>query len=54
MAAPHVCGMGAYLIGLEGIQASQACNRVKELAQPSITKPGPDTTNKLLYNGNGA
>lgn len=51
MASPHVAGVGAYLIGLEDIDAGDVCDRIKELAKPSVGNPGPDTTNRLLFNG---
>ncbi|KAF3480224.1 alkaline protease [Arthroderma uncinatum] len=54
MASPHVCGVGAYLMVLEGIGPDRVCDRIKQLAQQSVRNPGPNTTNKLLYNGNGA
>ncbi|KMU78689.1 oryzin [Coccidioides immitis RMSCC 3703] len=53
MAAPHIAGMGAYLIALENITASAACDRIKELGLEVINNPGAGTTNKLTYNGNG-
>ncbi|EEP81003.1 conserved hypothetical protein [Uncinocarpus reesii 1704] len=53
MAAPHVAGVGAYLMALEGISATQVCDRLKRLSQPSIRNPGPRTTNRLLYNNSG-
>lgn len=51
MASPHVAGVGAYLIGLEDIGAAEVCERIKELSKPSVNNPGPDTTNRLLFNG---
>lgn len=53
MAAPHVAGVGAYLMALERITSDQVCNRIRNLAQPSIRNPGPNTTNRLLYNNSG-
>lgn len=53
MAAPHACGVAAYLIAKEGIPGSRACLRLKQLSQPTIHNPGPDTTRRLLYNGSG-
>ncbi|WEW55769.1 Secreted subtilisin-like serine protease sub9 [Emydomyces testavorans] len=53
MAAPHVAGVGAYLMALEGITSDQVCNRIKSLAQPVISDQGAGTTNKLLYNNSG-
>ncbi|EZF35208.1 hypothetical protein H109_06624 [Trichophyton interdigitale MR816] len=54
MASPHVCGVGAYLMALEGIGPDKVCDRIKELALESVTNQKPNTTRKLLYNGSGA
>nr|AJD23188.1 alkaline protease [Onygena corvina] len=54
MASPHVCGVGAYLMALEGLSPSRVCARIKQLAQQSVRNPGPNTTRGLLYNGSGA
>ncbi|KAM5429921.1 Secreted subtilisin-like serine protease sub9 [Microsporum canis] len=54
MASPHVCGVGAYLMALEGIGPGRVCDRIKQLALESVKNPGPDTTRRLLYNGSGA
>lgn len=53
MAAPHVAGVGAALMAAEGIDAGQACSRIKELGLAVVQNPGSGTTNKLLYNGSG-
>ncbi|OAL68916.1 serine protease [Trichophyton violaceum] len=53
MAAPHAAGVAAYLIAKEGIPGNRACLRLKQLSQPTIRNPGPDTTSRLLYNGSG-
>ena len=53
MASPHVCGLGAYLIALEGISGGSVCDRIQELANAAISNPGRSTTNKLIYNGSG-
>ncbi|KAK2734220.1 Secreted subtilisin-like serine protease sub5 [Myotisia sp. PD_48] len=53
MASPHVAGVGAYLIGLEGISGDAVCSRIKALGQAAVSNPGSGTTNKLLYNGSG-
>ncbi|KAI1912626.1 hypothetical protein LOZ65_005966 [Ophidiomyces ophidiicola] len=53
MAAPHVCGVGALLMALEGVEPQKVCDRLKELSRPSVTNPGANTTNRLLYNGSG-
>lgn len=53
MAAPHACGMGAYLISLHNIPASQVCDRLKSSGLAVVRNPGSGTTNKLIYNGSG-
>ncbi|KAI1977741.1 Secreted subtilisin-like serine protease sub9 [Ophidiomyces ophidiicola] len=53
MAAPHVAGVGAYLMALEGISSNQVCDRLKSIAQPRIQNAGQDTTAKLLNNNSG-
>ena len=54
MASPHVAGVGASLMALESIKANDVCDRLKRIAQESVTNPGPNTTNRLLYNGSGS
>lgn len=67
MATPHVVGLGAYLIGLEGPSKPQAlCERIRTLATANALSgvggltaggllPGlTGTPNLLVYNGNGA
>lgn len=51
MAAPHVAGVAAYLMALEGISTDEACARMVELAPAAITNAPSGTTNKLLFNG---
>ncbi|EZF36350.1 subtilisin-like protease 1 [Trichophyton interdigitale MR816] len=52
MAAPHVAGLAAYLMALEGISGGAVCDRLKELGSSSITDVGPGTpTNVLISNG---
>ncbi|KAI5788991.1 alkaline serine protease Alp1 [Geopyxis carbonaria] len=53
MAAPHVAGTIAYLIGLEGLSGpEEITSRIKELAVPDIvTNPGNGSTTSFLYNG---
>ncbi|DAA77583.1 TPA_exp: Subtilisin-like protease 12 [Trichophyton benhamiae CBS 112371] len=54
MATPHVCGVGGLIMATEGLAPEKVCDRLKELANPTIQNPGFNTTNKLLYNGSGA
>ncbi|PGH16840.1 hypothetical protein AJ79_01484 [Helicocarpus griseus UAMH5409] len=51
MASPHVCGLGAYLIALEGISGGAVCDRMKELASSAVSGVPSGTTDKLIYNG---
>jgi hypothetical protein len=51
MASPHVAGVGAYLMALEGIAPAAVCDRIKELAIDAIANPDRRTTRKLLFNG---
>lgn len=55
MASPHVCGLGAYLLGLEGGSGGEGlCTRIKTLSTKGalgLLTLGP---NRLAYNGNGA
>jgi len=60
MATPHVVGLAAYLLGLEGPRAPGAlCDRIKTLSTKSKISLGlvpllAGTKNNLAYNGNGA
>lgn len=54
MAAPHICGLGAYLASFEGNKDPQAmCRRIQELAHKNILSGIPaGTQNLLAFNGN--
>ncbi|SMR53224.1 unnamed protein product [Zymoseptoria tritici ST99CH_1A5] len=56
MACPHVAGLAAYLIGLEGTRTPAAlCQRIQSLSTKNvIVGPGSGSPNYLAYNGNGA
>lgn len=56
MATPHVVGVAAYLIALEGLSSPAAViARLTALAGSGlVTNPGSGSPNRLLYNGNGA
>ncbi|EER25588.1 Secreted subtilisin-like serine protease sub4 [Coccidioides posadasii str. Silveira] len=53
MAAPHIAGLGAYLMSTENLQPSQVCDRIKQLASNSVRNPGNGSTSKLANNGIG-
>lgn len=56
MATPHVAGLAAYLIALEGLSTPAAvAARIKTLATSgSITNAGSGSPNLIAYNGDGA
>ncbi|TAQ86894.1 hypothetical protein B7494_g4801 [Chlorociboria aeruginascens] len=56
MATPHVAGLAAYLIALEGLSTPAAvASRITALATTGkISNPGSGSPNRVLYNGNGA
>lgn len=54
MAAPHVAGLGAYLLALEGPKAPDAlCSHIRDISTPNtITDLPSGTFNGIAYNGN--
>lgn len=59
MATPHIAGLGAYLLALEGERSPIAlCDRIKSLSSEGAVKQdaaaGLITTSDLAYNGNDA
>lgn len=56
MATPHVAGLAAYLIALEGLASPAAVvARISALATNNVLlSPGTGSPNKIAYNGNGA
>lgn len=56
MACPHVAGLAAYLLALEGPRGpTELCDRIKELATKDVLQDvGSGSPNLLAYNGNGA
>nr|POE71432.1 cuticle-degrading protease [Quercus suber] len=56
MATPHITGLGAYLLALEGARTpADLCARIQTLSTKNvITSPGFGSKNYLAYNGNGA
>ncbi|KAK5634899.1 hypothetical protein RRF57_010611 [Xylaria bambusicola] len=56
MASPHVAGLAAYLMGLEGLSTAQdVSNRIKELANATgatVRKNAQGTTDAIANNGN--
>lgn len=56
MASPHVAGLAAYLIALEGLTTpASVASRIIALATTGrVTSPGTGSPNRIAYNGNGA
>ncbi|KAK7183573.1 subtilisin-like serine protease-like protein PR1A [Paraphaeosphaeria sporulosa] len=56
MASPHVAGLGAYLLSLEGkVTPAALTTRIQSLSNKNkITSIKSGTVNYLVYNGNGA
>jgi len=54
MATPHITGLGAYLLALEGARDPKAlCARIQELSTKNALSGVLLTKNYLAYNGNG-
>lgn len=53
MATPHITGLGAYLLALEGTKSPQElCSYIASIASSGILSSIPSgTVNKLAYNG---
>jgi subtilisin family serine protease len=55
MATPHVAGLAAYLIALEGLSSPSAIvNRIQALATTNHVSDLQGSIDALAYNGNGA
>ncbi|KXT11040.1 hypothetical protein AC579_7315 [Pseudocercospora musae] len=55
MATPHVTGLGAYLLVLEGSTTPAAlCSRIQDLSTKNALSGTLLSGNRLAYNGNGA
>jgi oryzin len=55
IATPHIAGLAAYLIALEGISSPAAVqNRIKALATNGKVVNAQSANNLIGYNGNGA
>lgn len=58
MATPHIVGLAAYLMALEGSRSPAAlCDRIKTLSTKGVMSGlvfSLGTSNNLAYNGNGA
>lgn len=54
MATPHIAGLGAYLLALEGKKDPQAlCSYIAETANADVLTSIPSgTVNLLAFNGN--
>lgn len=54
MASPHIAGLGAYLLALEGAYSpANLCNRIKTLSTKNAISGTAGSVNYLAYNGNG-
>ncbi|KAK7948101.1 serine protease [Apiospora aurea] len=52
MAAPHVSGLGAYLLTLEGSRTPSAlCSRIQSLATVGVVQNAMSSNNRLAFNG---
>lgn len=52
MATPHIAGLGAYLLALEGGSAGSICSRIQSLAtKNALTGVPSGTVNYLAFNG---
>lgn len=55
MATPHIAGLAAYLIGLEGPRSPSAlCQRIQSLSTKNQIPNPNGSVNYIAYNGNGA
>jgi subtilisin family serine protease len=55
MATPHVAGIAAYLIALEGLSSPAAVvSRIQSLSTKNVVQDPHNSVNMLAYNGNGA
>ncbi|KAI1379565.1 oryzin precursor [Hypoxylon crocopeplum] len=54
MATPHITGLSAYLLALEGARDPSAlCQRIQDLATPDVVGDSLSTNNLLAFNGQG-
>jgi oryzin len=55
MAAPHVAGLAAYLLGKESLNSPAAvASRIISLSSSNyVSSPGSGSPNRLIYNGSG-
>jgi subtilisin family serine protease len=53
MAAPHITGLAAYLIALEGVSPLRVCDRIRELATRGVIPNAAGSPNLVAYNGIG-
>lgn len=51
MATPHIAGLGAYLLALEGGSAGTICGRIQTLSTKNVLRGVPSgTVNYLAFN----
>lgn len=54
MASPHVAGLGAYILALEGSYSGKGlCDRLVQLSTQNAVTDVNGSPNRLAYNGNG-
>lgn len=52
MATPHIAGLGAYLLALQGGSAETICSRIQTLSTKNVITGVPaGTVNYLAFNG---
>jgi subtilisin family serine protease len=53
MATPHIVGLAAYVLAIEGTSVSNLCARLQGIASREIVTSANGAANYLAYNGNG-
>lgn len=54
MATPHITGLGAYILAIEGSYSGKGlCDRIVQLATTGVVSNANGSPNRLAYNGNG-
>jgi subtilisin family serine protease len=53
MATPHIVGLAAYLMAIEGTSPGNVCSRLQSLSSQGLVTSSAGSQNYLAYNGNG-